>query len=301
MADSLGHQANLCVDTVVPIDVSSIPIKWLSEGIQEQAQIIDDEYMTGSRFKDSAFTRKGLQPARGSVEIPCTPAYLAFFAPFILGGTQSPAGTFNCGESLSSFVGMIDKVVDAYLMEGIYINRCTLQGSSGQRMRLALDLMMLDWTPGQTFPSLTLPKTAQYVPLVFPADSVLTLGNTARRMRDIEIVVDNRLEEDFRNGVLPDSIDPIDKCQMTLRANIVWNSTNESDLYRPSTNIWQVDDNDLTLTNGTVSVQINMDALQIAPLTPTVSSLGRIPFNLQANITIGEGTQPMSWVIDSTP
>lgn len=301
MADSVGHQANLCVDTVTPIDASSIPLKWLSESIQEQAQIIDDDMMTGSRFKDSAFTRKGLQPARGEVEVPCSPSALAFFAPYILGGTESPAGTFNCGESLSSFVAMIDKVVDAYLMEGVYVNRCTIQGSSGQRMRMSLDLMMTGFTPGQTFPSLTLPKTADWIPLVFPADSVLTIGNTARKMRDIEIVIDNRLEEDFRNGVLPDSIDPIDKCQMSIRANVVWNSTNESDLYRPSTNIWQLDNNDLTLTNGTVSVQINMDAVQSAPLTPQVSGLGRIPYNFQGNITIGNGTQPMDWVIDSTP
>src|SRR5688500_10423202 len=104
---SHGYASQLCIDTVAPIDGSSLPLEFDNESLIKQGRIIDTAGLRGTRSHQQERTRAGNYDVRGGIEMYPCPAELNNLLLWILGGTVSvgtPAGstTFALGETVPS-------------------------------------------------------------------------------------------------------------------------------------------------------------------------------------------------------
>lgn len=190
---SMGHQAQMAFDSVLPFDGSSIPLEFRDESMGKQSEILDTAGVRGTRSHVRERTRTGTNTAGGVVNFHMSPIMLDHLLPVILGAAEA-ADVFDIAETLPQFQIMVDRVAKVFTYNNCRVNRATFRGTQGQICELALDIQAESETEGAagTFPALTMPTDEPYV----FSDGVLTLLSTAREFESFEIVVDNVLDVD---------------------------------------------------------------------------------------------------------
>lgn len=222
MGENYGHQAKMCVDSVAPIDTSSIPIIFDSETLSAAYEILSEDGMTGTRSRTSERTREGAGEIKGQITLSFTPTSMAFFLQYALGA--APSGTtYALAETIPTFVLCIDKVAKVITYSGCKISKMTIKGSKGSPMiKATLDIVATGASVGNagSFPSLTVPTDPPYVFW----EGVLTLQGATRQHSDVEIIIDNMLEGNESNEQVASEFNPTDRV-ITVNGTSPFNST----------------------------------------------------------------------------
>lgn len=192
-APAMGVRSKLAADTELPFDAGSIPLEFTRFTVQKIGRILDTDGIRGTRSHRSDRTRTGPYTVSGQLVLPATRRALDVLLPMCLGGAES-TDVFNVAETLTELQFMIDRVTKVQTYSGCKANRCTLRGTQGGLLEIAIDIEGETESTGNagTFPSLTLPEEKPYVFM----DGALTLLGTARGFSSFEIVVDNQLVTD---------------------------------------------------------------------------------------------------------
>ena len=283
MAESYGHQAKMCVDSVAPIDTNSIPIIFDSETMSAEFEILVEQGITGSRSEYSDRVREGACVISGQVTLSATPVSLGFFLQYAMGGV--PSGTsYTLAETIPSFVMCIDKVAKVITFTGCKIGKMTLKGSkSSPIVKVTLDIVATGWSVGDagTFPSLTVPSDPPYVFW----EGVLTLQSSARQHSDVEIIIDNALEANEANEQIASEYNPTTR-MVLVNGTCPFNSTEIAVFNQGIAGA----SGSYVLTNGGYSTTFtfaNLKAKKKTPGVPGKVSRISLPLEMQSFRTSG--------------
>lgn len=294
MAESYGHQCSMCVDSVAPIDTSSIPIIFDSETLSAAYEIVSENGITGSRSQKAERVREGAGTISGQINLSFTPTSFAFFLEYALGA--SPSGTtFALAETLPTFVLCIDKKAKVITYTGCTISKMTLKGSKGSPMiKATLDVVATGASVGNagTFPSLTMPTDPPYMFW----DGVLTVQSASRQHSDIEIVIDNACQPNESNSQLPTEYNPTDRI-VTVNGTCPFNST-EIALFDQAV---AGASGTYVLTNGNYSSTFTFGNLKAKRNHPGVpGKTARVPLQLEMQAFMTGSTRELVVTHDST-
>lgn len=294
MAETYGHQCAFCVDSVAPIDTSSIPIIFDSFKDSSDYDITDENGITGTRSHGKERVREGAGKVGFDIGLSFTPTSMAFFLQYALGGT--PSGTsYALAEALPSFVACADKKAKVITYTGCKVNKMTITGSKGSPMiKAAISVMGTGLSVGNagTFPSLTTPTDPPYQFW----DAVLTLVSASRQMSDFTLEIDNMLQPNEANEQVASELNPTDRI-ITLKGTSPFNST-EISLFNQS-----IDGaaGSLVFTNGNYSTTFDFANLKNKRLHPSIGGkTQRVPLNLDMQAFQSGSTKELVVTHDST-
>ena len=267
-----GVTTKLCFDTALPIDVSSIPVSFISDGLRSSQAKRAPQGITGSRSQKVERVRKDVQNISGDIVIPFSPVIFDFILPLALGGTEA-ADSFPLAETVASFFVMAERGGQTFEYE-VYVNKMTLRGSSAGPVEMILNLLgKTELEDVSAFPALTEPTDAPYQ----IEDLVLQYAAATREILDFELSVDNVLAARFRNSITAQHIVATDRIVM-LKTTNPW-SADEEVHYRAALGGTA---GLLTFTNGTVSATATLAAIEWKDDTPIVpGKVAEVPFVLE--------------------
>jgi hypothetical protein len=240
-----------------------------TDGIRGTRQHIGDNVVSGTR-------RVG-----GTIKTKPTPAFLAKFLPYILGGTGSGGtnGTqYLLEETLPSFNLVKDCVTKVFTYSGMVVNKATFRGRKGEEVELELDLQGIDESVGAagSFPTLTI-STEQPFAFFASASGVTINGVGSRLMDDFELTIDNKLDlERFNNSQVRTALPPQDQ-EIEFKCTVPF-TTDDVDLYNMSLPGLAAS---LVFVNGSKTIAFNMGCLQVPSKTPVVPGKHEIMLPLQ--------------------
>ena len=299
MPASVGSQAKLGFGTADPVTAA---LEFLSESLRANKTILDTAGIRGTRSHVSERTRGGTYTVSGSITCNPAPDELNGLLQHIMGGTPqvgTPAGktTFPLGETLpAALFFTVDRIAKVFTYNLCKIVRATFRASEGGLLELSLDIEGGAETIGNagTFPALT--HTTQ-APFVFH-DAVITLSGSTRAIKDFELVIENVADTTrFMNSQTRAEIPIIDR-MVTLRCTTAYEA-GTSALYDQAVAGAAAD---LTLTNGTMSLQFSIPGvLQVPAQTPIVSSKGEILLQLEGVARMAGANRELSAILDLTP
>ena len=294
MEESYGHQCSMCVDSVAPIDTSSIPIIFDSETLSANYEIVNEDGISGTRSRTTERTREGAGTISGQITLSFTPVSMAFFLQYAMGGT--PSGTsYTLAETIPSFVLCIDKKAKVITYSGCKINKISIKGSKSSPMvKATLDIVATSVSVGNagTFPALTMPTDPPYMFW----DGVLTLQSASRQHSDIEIMLDNALQPNESNEQVPSEYNPTDRI-ITLNGNSPFNST-EIDLFNQAV---AGAAGSYVLTNGNYSTTFTFGNVKAKKNHPGISGKSaRVPLKLEMQAFKTGSTMELAVTHDST-
>ena len=222
-----GYAAQVGVDTVAPIDVSSTGSEVLSCGLKSTETHVHSPGLRGTRSRLSYRVRATQEAVSGPMLLHPTASEIDFFLPYILGGATA-AGVTDVADTLGEFVMSVDKVTKVYTYTAIRVSRATFSGTAGQPIELSLDLEAESESEANagTFPAMTFVTDNMFI----MGDCTLTLLSTARKFKSFQLVIDNMLDADRYNNSTTRSEIPAQDREVTLTVGTPFTSDN-SDLY----------------------------------------------------------------------
>lgn len=244
-----------------------------SEDIRKRGVIIERDGLRGTRSHHADDTRVGPYTVGGTVTLQPTPEDLDIWLPRILGAAES-TDVFALAETLPDFNVGVDRVTKVFTYAGCKVNKATFRGSSGQTIRLILEIVGKTESVANagTFPTLSFSNTTPYV----FTDLALTLQSSEREVTDFELVIDNQLVTDrFNNSLTVTDIPPGDRI-ISLRTTHPYASAN-ADLYAQAL---AGAAGTLALATGGYSTSFAFAKLQVPDESPVVQGKGEIPLTL---------------------
>jgi hypothetical protein len=187
------------MDTVAPIDTSSIHYHFVSESLSAKYSLIDDgsQALRGTRDHFEPRAGLGLIDVSGSIVFHPTPDDLDTLLPKILGGAKSTFD-FPTAETVPSFLVAIDRVAKVHTYSGCYVDKAIFSGTKGGNIKLELKIIGTSEAEGAaaSFPALT---ASVMKPYQFN-QGALKLANTTHIYNQFVLVIDNHLEREFNNS-----------------------------------------------------------------------------------------------------
>lgn len=275
-----GSQARLYVEPGASphtFDSSSERYEFLYETMSAKSSIIGGEGIRGTRSQHYNNTRQGPIETSGRIAMNFSKGMLDLWLPRILGANEA-TDVFAVAESLPSFGMLIDKVTQTYQYTDCKVNRAIFRGAMSpngetQPIEMILEIIALTEVAGTSVPDVSLTAESPYV----FTDSVLTLGGSAKEVKQWAIVIDNRLQPRWVNSQTPTRLCPRNRAVGVQTENP----------FDPATlSLSAVTDiaglvGSLAMTNGSTSTTFNFPALQFIRNTPTVRGKTEIDLELQ--------------------
>lgn len=177
---------------------ATLQIEFLSEDVRKEKPLVESPGMRGTRSHVGESVGYGPYVVTGSLTLEPRPEELAFFLPYILGGTAPGSTPWAVGDSLPSFFAQIDRVAKVFSYAGMSVDQARFSSRAGvsPNLQLALNLEGKTEAIGNagTFPSIanTLSVNAPFV----HQGAVITVGGTERNVQNVEIGVNNALVKD---------------------------------------------------------------------------------------------------------
>lgn len=276
------------------------------ESLQKRAKIIHPDVITGVRGEASERGRFGPYFYGGWVIMPVNPGDCATLFPWILGADASGT-TFDLAETLQTFGVLVDKVTDTHEFYNGVVNRAVIHGKQNgpggppNHLTVAIQMIFRSYATGTSYPSLTLPVTAQYAPLVFEdsdnsGTSRLVLGAAARQYKEFTLDLNNYVEPRWINALEPATLCPARRTT-TLTTTHPYDS-GTSNLYNAAV---AGAAGSLAFVNGSVSITFTFGNLQADIVTPVITGKREIDLQLQMSARSLSSTPALSCAIDSSP
>jgi len=189
MADQVnqGALSQLCMDSALPFDTSSIPFEFASSTLKSIEEFAHTDGVRGDIQQYVTRQKLVRHTAGGQVSMNFTATELDWLIPYILGGTTA-GGVTEIDSDIPLFYICEDKIDDVYTFSNCAIVSTTLSGTSGQPLTLTLSIEAEkeDTTSTAAFPSLTYDTGDLFV----MSDCVLTIDGTARVFNSFTLTID---------------------------------------------------------------------------------------------------------------
>lgn len=295
MAESMGWQAKMAIDSETPFDTSSIPLEFLSESVIEDEERLESEGIRGTRSRHGERVGPGLRRVGGSIRMNPSPGELDHLLPLILGAAEN-ADVFALADTLPDFQLMIDKVASVATYADCKVASAVFSGQSGQKLELMLNVVGKSATFGSagTFPAITIDLQDCYV----FHQGVLSLGGTPHQFNAFSLTIENGIDPEFNNSQTATDLTPGDRV-VTFETSLPYTST-EASLYttgRGAAGIAGV----LTFTSGGRSTAFTMNSLKANSRTPAVAGRNqRIKLERSFRAYMTGTTREISVTNDST-
>jgi hypothetical protein len=294
MAPVQGYNALLGIGDTSTVDQ---PLDFLSESLACVEEFKDRAGLRGTRAHNIEATRAGIRRVGGNLRLQPTAVEWASLLPWILGGT--PSGTnYPLAETLPAKYVAVNRSDGTdgkvFVYSGVKVNRATIRGTQGEPLELDLDLVGVDETVGlaNSFPALTLDTTT--APFMFH-DLVLSIAATEYQAKDVEIVIDHRLDgERFFNSQTRTAIAAQDR-MIGVNTQLPYGDA-EAAYNTGIAGVAVV----ATFTNGTVSLAFTMSKVQFPRRSPTAPGRTEIMLPLQGIAYKSGSTLELTTVLDST-
>jgi hypothetical protein len=239
------------------------------------ARLVDDG-ICGTRSRRGERTDIAQKRVQGAIGLNPTKVELDFLLPYILGGTES-TDTFPVAEALSPLFVLVDKVNGKYKYSDCYVSRASFASSSGQRLKLSMD--MIGKTCDDTVASVPSVNIDTGKHLVHH-QATLTIGGTAYKMETVTLTVDNKVEAYFDNTVTAHTIEPTDR-EVMLECTIPYSNaihTLYQDLNDSGDNVAIT----LAYDNGPDALSFSLGYCVAMDLQdPSLPGRGRIPWQVK--------------------
>lgn len=276
---AIGSQAKMCMDSVLPIDTSSIPFEFKSENLRKIQTHVETGGIRGTRSRSKERVRISREAISGTIVMNPSPTELDWILEYICGTAQA-TDVFALGETVSPFQICIDRITKVFTYNDCRISRATFRASSGGLLELSLDIEGETETIGNsgTFPNLTFDTDTAYV--MSDGALVLAADASAVQFSSFECVIDNMLDtERYMNSVSRAEIPATDRL-ITLKLGMAY-TVDEVDLYNQAVTGGT---GSVTFTNGNQSILFSFANLKAPAESPVVGSKGEIllPLNLVA-------------------
>lgn len=268
-------------------------IEFVSESLAKRQEIVETAGIRGTRSHPSERTRDGTYSVGGDITFACTPALLDLMLPRILGANES-TDTFAVADALPEFDVLVDRVAKRYVYAGCKVARARFYSTAGGILMLTMSLIGKTETASATsFPAITAPTDPPYV----HHDVVVTLLSSARKVTDIEVVVDNGVQARFTNSQTATDVTARDRV-VTVNATCPYTS-DEVDLY--GINTGSAAAATAVYTNGGYSLSFSFVKLQIPDNSPTIPGRGDEILLKLSGVARGSGsTKEIVTTSDST-
>lgn len=295
MTQSMGHQAAMAMDSALPFDTASIPFEFISEDLGKTTPIMNTAGVRGTRWHPSERSRFGINTIGGPIVLRPSPNDLTFLLQRILGA--APVGNvFSVAETLPAFFVLVNRVVETFQYESVYVNTATFRSQTGGFLELTLDtIAKVETKPGPAFPALALGLAAADAPYVHH-DLTVTLDGVSRPCNSCEVIINNAMTADHRASVNPTDIDSEDG-MVNVNLVLPYIADND-DLYNLAL---EGIDGSIVYTNGPFSLTFDFGVLQIPPNAPNVGGKGKIPLTLNMEAKTDGATAAIQITNDATP
>ena len=274
------------------------PLDFLNENLAVNETFIDRNGLRGTRSRLIEPMRVGLRRIEGQITLQPTAVELSYLLPWILGAAASGT-TYALAETVPERYVTVDRSDGTdgkvFTYDGVKVNRATFRCSQGELLTVVLDLVGKDETVANagTFPSLTLDTTT--APFTF-SDCAISVGGTTYNSRDIEIVVDNRLDtERFFNSNTRTAIVAQDR-EISVNLNLGYGDAEAA----YNTGIGGVAVT-ATFTNSAVSCLFSFVKVLFPRRSPTIPGKQEIMLPLQGMAKKSSTTNELVVTLDSTP
>lgn len=288
---SMGTLSRFGVGASAP---ATLLLDLISGDVGLQEALVNGTGVRGTRSRHKSRTRKGLRRPTGSITIEPNVDELAFWLPYILGGT--PSGTsYPLGESLASFICVKDVIDKVFTYSGCKVSSATFRSSQGGPLQLTLNIEGVDEAVGNagTFPVIELGEAA---PFVHHDGAFVVNSISGRTFFDFELTIDNLLDgERFGNSPTRTALNPTDR-NITLGLTPPYGGNH--DMYNlletgvPIT---------ATFTNGTVSLAFSMPFVQVPRNTPLIAGKAENRLLLRGEARADDANTELVVTLDSTP
>ena len=287
---SQGYASLLGISASNPVDAQ---FEFITDSLQKLGAILETGGIRGTRSHPVERTRTGNYQVRGQLVLEPSPEELALLLPWILGAAASGT-TYALAETVPERYITIDRIAKVFTYAGVKVDRATFSAREGEILRLSLDLVGKTETVANagTFPALTIGATA---PFIF-TDGAFTMQASARSVKDVEIVIDNRLEVQFNNSTTASFIDATDR-MVSVNVSTPYTSS-ETDLYAQAL---AGAAGSFVFTNGGYSLTFAFAKLQVADQSPVVAGKQEIPLRMAMVARKSATTNELIVTLDSTP
>jgi len=275
---SIGSQAFMAFDSVLPIDTSSEPMQFTAENLVADYQLIDDgdQSVRGTRSHPEERITQGLIRVGGPIAMNPTPDELDTILPRILGAAASGT-TFDIAETLPSFIVAINRVAKYHRYDGCKVSKAVFSGSKGGPLRMELQIVGQTETEAaaSSFPSLTASVMAPYN----FTQGVITLEGATRLFNQFILVIDNRPSVEFNNSRTATDIVASDRV-VSMALSTPYTSS-ETTLFTTPVAGAGGSAGSLVFTAGTKSLTFSFANLKAFARSPSIQSKGQIRLPLR--------------------
>lgn len=157
MGADYGVLAKLGIDTANPVTAR---FDFMSEGMLAKSTMEYGGGLRGTRSRDVSRVREGPRRIAGPITLQPDAVELALLLPWILGGTPTggPTFTYPVANALPSRYVTLDRIIDVYTYNSVFVNKATFSASEGRMLQVVLDLVGVDETIGAagTFPAISI-------------------------------------------------------------------------------------------------------------------------------------------------
>lgn len=285
-------------------DASSEIYEFTRCTLQKKGRHIGGRGIRGNLSSPSERVRLGAYTVMGEIHMNISPLDFVTLLPKMLGGTESPSGTFNVGDDLPYFGALVDKVADIYEYTDCKVNQWILRGRGIQMgeqgepdmLTLTLQIVGKSEASGESWPASppSLPLTANAAPFTF-ADSAVTILSEARPVLSFALYGNNFLQPLYTNSLTATSICARDRAigvQVTTPLD-----SEELDLYGQAVAGATAS---IVLTNGSVSTAFNFGALQVPDEGAIIEGKSQLILRLEGTARSLSTTKELVVVNDST-
>lgn len=288
---SMGPLSRFGVGASAP---ATLLLDLMSGDVGLQEALVNGTGVRGTRSRHKSRTRRGLRRASGGITIEPNPTELAFWLPYILGGTPSGT-TYPLGEALSAFICQKDMIDKVFTYTGCKVASATFRSSQGGPLQLTINIEGVDESVGNagTFPAIELTEAAPFV----HHDGAFTVNSiSGRTFFDFELTIDNALDaERFGNSATRTAINPTDRI-ITLGLTPPYGGNHDMyNLLETGVPIEAV------FTNGTVSITFSMPFVQIPRNTPLIAGKAENRLLLRGEARSDDANEELEITLDSTP
>lgn len=188
MAPTYGFQGQLGISANNPVDVR---YDFVSEHLALDETFLDLAGLRGTLARPVERERQGNRRVSGPIVLEPTAVELAAILPWLMGGTPSGSGTvtYPLADSLVDRYITVDRGSKVFTYNGCRPASWTLHGTQGEPLRLTINVVGKDETPGNsgTFPSLSLDTST--APFIF-TDLALVINSVTVQCPEFEVSCD---------------------------------------------------------------------------------------------------------------
>ena len=303
-----GPVTALGIDTANPV-TKRFNFKTCTLGL-EQEHVYAGGLM-GTTAEASERVRGGNKKVSGQITAIPNPVELNLLLPWMLGGTPivgTPAGktTFPLGETVPTRNITTDRGSKVLTHDNCVVSKWTLKSTQGGSLELSLDILGKDEAIGNsgTFPAIDIDRTEQDF---LHSDLVISIDAVARTCPDIEIACDNMIDEQrFFNSdtwtvPITSGINVARKGRkITVKTKVPFGDHASAYNLAVSGVVGNA-----KWTNGAVSLEIAMPAVQIPRKSPPIEGIDEVFLPLEGICrkigSVAGTTDEISVILDLTP